>query len=55
MIGGAALSDDTHWIIVDEVLYHVRKEKRRNRKKQMQLVLPLKYRDKIMRMHHEKL
>jgi len=29
----AALLDDTHWIIVDEVLYHVRKEKRRNRKK----------------------
>jgi len=31
----AALLDDTHWIIVDEVLYHVRKEKRRNRKKWM--------------------
>ena len=29
----AALLDDTHLIIVDEVLYHVRKEKRRNRKK----------------------
>jgi len=25
--------DDNHWIIVDEVLYHVRKEKKRNRKK----------------------
>jgi len=29
----AALLDDTHWIIVDKVLYYVRKEKRRNRKK----------------------
>jgi len=49
-----ALLDDTHWIIVNEVLYYMRKEKRRNRKKQMQLVLLLKYRNEIMRIHHEK-
>jgi len=29
----AALLNDTHWIIVDKVLYHVRKEKRKNKKK----------------------
>ena len=31
----ATLLDNTHWIIVDEVLYYVRKEKRRNGKKWM--------------------
>jgi len=48
-----AMTDETHWIVVNEVLYHIKKEKRRNGKKRMQLVLPLKYREKILRMHHE--
>ena len=49
----AALEDDKHWIIKDEVLYHIKQDKRRGGSKRIQLVLPKKYREEVMRQHHE--
>lgn len=48
-----ASTDEVHWAVMNDVVYRIRPNKRKNGRRWLQLALPLKYREKIMEAHHD--